>query len=113
MLNNIRVNQTTKEMISFLKSYRKDEIDLMELVQKLEREMAIDPARIIGDEIKLFAYCMKKIADILGNDYESYLKIAVLHHHNWVFYRKDQGVQYLAGLVCDTDHSGFSRLAGW
>lgn len=82
LLSHTKLNdEIANEIISFVKNYRNEEKDLMDLVKKFEREMTIDPARIIGDEIKLFTYCMGKIKELLQDDYKNFLKIAVLHHH--------------------------------
>ncbi len=82
LLSQTKLNdKVVNEIISYVKNYRNEEKDLMDLVEKFEREMAIDPARIIGDEIKLFTYCMGKIKELLQDDYKNFMKIAVLHHH--------------------------------
>ncbi len=82
LLSHTKLNDDiANEIVSFVKKYQSEEKALMNLVEKLEREMLVDPARIIGDEIKLFIYCMKEIRGYLREDYKNYLKIAVLHHH--------------------------------
>lgn len=82
LLSHTKINdEMVSEIINFVKKYKNEEKDFMRLVEKYENEMAIDPARIIGDEIKLFTYCIKKIKNVLQDDYNNFLKIAVLHHH--------------------------------
>ena len=75
------VDDSAKEILEYARKYKKEDKDFLNLVNKYEEQISIDPARVIGDEIKLFIYSMEKIKKLLKNDYGRYLKIAVLHHH--------------------------------
>lgn len=82
LLSHTRItDETTNNIIKFIEKYDGNRKEVTELIQKLKSEMAVDPARVIGDEIKLFTYCMRMIKEILRDEYDSFLKVAVLHHH--------------------------------
>ena len=80
LLSHTRI-RTLDNIIKFIDKHGADRNEAAELMQKVKSEMEVDPARVIGDEIKLFTYCMRQIREILRDEYDSFLKIAVLHHH--------------------------------
>ncbi len=82
LLSHIRLeNKKTDEITAHFQKYRSGEKDLMNMVEELEKKMRVDPALIDSQEIKLFTYSMRRMKDILKDDYDNYFKIAVLHHH--------------------------------
>ena len=74
-------NREVKGIIDHYERYGGNDEEFSVLVREMEKRMKVDPARIVEEEIKLFIYCMRKLKERLGGEYEDYIKIAVLHHH--------------------------------
>ena len=78
----ISLSEKVNDEIKWLKNWKNENQDkIINVIETLEKEIQVDPARIEPEERNIFRKIMNKLKKAYGDEFNRFLKIAVLHHH--------------------------------